>query len=48
MKPDKPALWKRMLKKARNSSNGGEKGRWSAKKSILAQIGYAQKGGKWK
>ena len=46
--PTEPALWELVKRKHRASSEGGEKGRWSARKSVLAQLEYRRRGGGWK
>ncbi len=45
--PTNPALWEDAKKKARATSEGSEPGRWSARKSVLAQVSYAKRGGGW-
>ena len=46
-KPTKPDLWASIKKKARASSAGSPPGRWSARKSALAQLQYKKRGGAW-
>jgi hypothetical protein len=46
--PTKPALWELVKKRYRASSKGGESGRWSAQKAVLAQKQYEKRGGGWK
>lgn len=46
--PTNPALWGFVKKRARASSKGGEPGRWSAQKAVLAQKQYEKRGGGWK
>lgn len=41
-------LWKKIKKQVQNSSKGGKKGEWSARKAQLAVKIYKQKGGKYK
>jgi hypothetical protein len=48
MKPTKPLLWNRIKKKHRASKEGGEAGRWSARKNVLAKLEYKERGGGWK
>jgi len=43
-----PALWQRVKKKARATSEGSEPGRWSAQKAAIAQREYKKAGGGWK
>jgi hypothetical protein len=45
--PTKPALWRSITKKARETSEGSKKGRWSARKAVLAQVSYKKRGGGW-
>ena len=47
MKPTNPGLWATVKKRIRASSNGGEPGRWSARKAVIAQLEYKSAGGKW-
>ena len=47
MKATKPELWTRIKKKVKASSDGGESGRWSARKAAIAQLQYRKAGGKW-
>ncbi len=46
-KPTKPALWAKAKRDARASSEGGEPGRWSARKAARAQLEYEKQGGEW-
>lgn len=46
--PTDPALWKRITKKHRDSSEGGKPGRWSARKAAMSQLEYKKQGGGWK
>ena len=46
--PTEPALWQLVKRKVRAGAEGGEKGRWSARKSVLAQLEYRRRGGRWK
>lgn len=41
----KPELWKSIVKKYKESSKGGDKGEWSARKAQLAVKEYKSKGG---
>lgn len=45
--PKNPALWRRLLKKHRATSEGSPPGRWSARKAILARREYEGQGGEW-
>ena len=44
----KPLLWKKIIKKVKNSSKGGRKGTWSARKAQLAVKLYKKQGGDYK
>lgn len=46
-KPTKPEIWKRVKAKVRKGTDGGESGRWSARKAAIAQVEYKKAGGKW-
>jgi hypothetical protein len=46
-RPTNPALWNQIKATHRASSNGGEPGRWSARKAVLAQLEYRRRGGDW-
>lgn len=48
MKPTDPALWNKIRAKARASSVGGEKGRWSPRKQAMARRAYEKQGGGWR
>ncbi len=47
MKPSDPALWERVKKRQRASSQGSPPGRWGARKAALAKLEYKKRGGKW-
>lgn len=46
-KPSNPALWNKIKKKHRASSEGSKPGRWSPRKAALSQLEYKKQGGKW-
>ncbi len=46
--PTDPALWERVKKGQRETSEGTPPGRWSARKAVLAQREYERQGGGWK
>lgn len=47
-KPTNPALWERIKKKYRATSEGSKPGRWSARKAALSQLAYTEQGGDFK
>lgn len=46
-KPSDPALWNKIKKKIRATSEGSKAGKWSPRKAVLAQMEYKKQGGKW-
>ena len=43
-----PRLWKSIVKRVKAGSKGGPKGKWSARKSLIAVAKYKAAGGKYK
>jgi len=43
-----PKLWKSIVKRVKAGSKGGPKGKWSARKSLIAVAKYKSAGGKYK
>ena len=46
-RPTNPALWEKVKRDARATSEGSPPGRWSATKAARAQLEYRKQGGGW-
>lgn len=45
--PSNPGLWEKCKLKARATDEGTPRGRWGARKMVLARRDYQRNGGKW-
>lgn len=46
-KPSNPALWNKIKKKNRATSEGSPPGRWGVRKAVLSRLDYEEQGGRW-